>query len=382
MMKDIVRTGAGVSGTAIKFAKPIIGRAEIEAVVESLGRQKLTNGANVAEFENLFAAYIGGGEAVAMSNCTAALYAAMVVLDIGPGREVIVPALGFAACAHVVEAVGAIPVFADCHPEAGQMDPEKVEPLINNRTAAIMLMHFAGRPGYLGTMKAIARRHQLPIIEDCATSLGATHSGKHVGLHGEIGCFSFHPAKHMTTAEGGMLVTTNTEYAAKARSIREFGRFTEVGAHSFDEYQIRGFGLNLRMTEMQGALGKVQIGTLNQRLEIRRSNYRKLSTAFRDMGLTVLDLNGESAAYCLIARMPENRSVRKVRRVLAQRQIETSVYYPGPLPMMPHYRGRYKPGTFPHAESIAQTTIAFSVGPHLGSADMAHTAETLREILQ
>ena len=384
MTKDIVRAGSGVRANSIKFARPIIGPEEIAAVGEALKNPRMTNAGRVVEFESQFSEMIGGGAAVAMSSCTSALHAALLCLDIGQDDEVIVPALTFAACAHVVEAVGAIPVFADCHPEAGQLDPEAVERCVTKRTKAIMLMHYAGRAGYIGTMQAVARRHNLRIIEDCATALGAVHSGKHVGLHGDIGCFSFHPVKHITTGEGGMLVTRNLEVAARARAFREFGKWADTDQpHSYVDYEIRDFGLNFRMTEMQAAIGLVQLKSAKHRLELRRWNYRKLA-AMLD-GLEILQLGGdEAAAYCLVVHMPDMRSQFAVRKALAKRGVETSCYYPGPLPLMPYYAKKYDimPGSFPSAERIAHNTIAMSVGPHLSAADMVFQAEQLKEVLK
>ena len=363
----------------IKLARPRIGDADIAAVTAALKRSQLTNAGSVHDFECKFVDAIGGGQAVAVSSCTAALHVALLALGIGPEDEVIVPALSFAACAHVVEAVGAVPVFADCHPEAGQLDPEDVERRITARTKAIMVMHFAGRPGYLGSFLALVRRRNLKIIEDCATALGARHSGKHVGLLGDVGCFSFHPVKHITTCEGGMVVTKDPEIAERARLIREFGKWKDThDIRSFAPYEIRAFGLNFRMTEMSGALGCVQLGTARERLERRRANYFKLARALD--GFEVLELGGdEAAAYCLVVHAPPGITQFELRHRLAQRHIETSVYYPGPLPAMPYYANKYGSESFPHAERIARNAIALSVGPHLDTAAMAYQAEQFKE---
>lgn len=369
----------------IKFARPKLGPSDFAAVQNALRRSRLTNAGNVQAFEGKFVEVIGGGIAVATSSCTSALHMALLALNIGPRDEVIVPALTFAACAHVVEAVGAMPIFADVHPEAGQMDPNEVERQITPRTRAIMLMHFAGRPGYITSIKTIAARHNLKVIEDAATALGAFHSGSHVGLHGDVGCFSFHPVKHITTCEGGMMVTRDPDIAARARLIREFGKENNPYAAPISEfempYKITGFGLNFRMTEMSGALGVTQLETAARRLEVRRSNYRKLETALA--GMDVLALGGRAAAaYCLIVRLPDGKKQNVVRQELAARHIETSVYYPGPLPLMPYYRKYgHKPGEFMHAEKIARQSIALSVGPHLGSAEMLYTAQQVKEVL-
>ena len=377
----------------IKFARPRFGPADCAAVTGAMKRSRLTNAGAVREFENKFVEAIGGGIAVATSSCTAALHMALLALEIGEGDEVVVPALTFAACGHVVEAVGATPVFADCHPEAGQIDPDDIARRVPPRTKAIMAMHFAGRPGYMGSILSIARKHGLKVVEDCATALGARHSGKHVGLLGDIGCFSFHPVKHITTCEGGMLVTGHPELAERARLAREFGKENSPYGAPITEhpmaYRIKAFGLNFRMTELQGALGVSQLDCAGKRLEISRSNYRRLEAALD--GLEILQLGGadesqraEGAAYCLVVHMPPGKAAPNVRQELLARHVETSVYYPGPLPLMPYYRDKHghRPGGFPHAERIARNSIALSVGPHLGSNEMAYQAEQLKECLR
>lgn len=364
----------------IKFGKPLISHAARSDVSEILRRRALTNAGKVAEFEERFVEAIGGGRAVAVSSCTAALHLALLACGIGPGDEVIVPAQTFVASAHAVEAVGAKPVFVDVWPDSGVMDPDLTERAITPRTKAIMPVHYAGRPCYMGTIMDIARRHNLRVIEDCATALGATHSGKHVGLIGDFGCFSFHPVKHITTCEGGMLVSRDFEMAEAARRMREFGKTPKDPYNDLPgEYDVTGFGLNFRMTEMQGALGTHQLADAPRRLLVRKSNYRKLKAALDDFD--VMDLgNGEAAAYCLIVILPDGIDRRAVREDLARWNVETSIYYPGPVPLLTYYREKYghKAGDFPHAERIADRSIAFPVGPHLGAAHMAQIAQAFR----
>jgi dTDP-4-amino-4,6-dideoxygalactose transaminase len=364
----------------IKFGKPLIGNAARTDVGEILKRRALTNAGKVVEFEERFAEAIGGGRAVAVSSCTAALHMAMMACGIGPGDEVIVPAQTFVASSHVVEAVGAKPVFVDVWPESGSMDPNRVEAAITKKTKAVMPVHFAGRPCYMGSIMDIARRHNLRVIEDCATALGAVHSGRHVGLIGDIGCFSFHPVKHITTCEGGMLVSRDFELAETARRMREFGKTQKDPYRELPgEYDIVSFGLNYRMTEMQAALGIHQLADASKRLLVRKSNYKLLKGALKDF--EVLDLgNGEAAAYCLIVMLPDFIDRRALRDDMAAWNVETSIYYPGPVPLMTYYREKYgyKPGDFPASERIADHSVALPVGPHLGTPQMAQIATAFK----
>ena len=359
----------------IRFAKPLIDQSDIDAVAQSLKQRTLTNGGNVMQFEERFVEYIGGGIAVAVSSCTAALYMAMKCLDIGAGDEVIVPALSFAACAHVVEAVGAVPVFVDVRPETGVIDPALAEAAIGPKTKAIMAMHYVGKPCDLSILKDICRRRNIFLVEDCATALGALHSNIHVGLHGDIGCFSFHAVKHVTCGEGGMLVTRHPEIAERARKLRQFGIEHNVYDQLPGEYDVIQFGLNFRMTEMQAALGLGQLAKANTRLSVRERNWRAVQSAI-DFA-TVLDTAG--AFYALIVMLPDGLDQHTVRIELSKQYIETSIYYPGPLPHTSYYRRLFV--DFPAAEKIAKQSIALSCGPHLTLDHMAYQVDTLRDIL-
>jgi perosamine synthetase len=363
----------------ISFGRPTMGKEEIAAVTAVLKKNRtLTNGGKVREFEEKFADLLGGGQAAAVSSCTAGLHIALIALGIGRGDEVIVPALTFVASAHAVEAVGAKVVFADVWPGSGVVDPACVERAITRKTKAIMVVHYAGRPCYMGSILAIARKHNLKVIEDAATSLGAYHSGKHCGLLGDVGVFSFHPVKHISTGEGGMVVSTNPELMEKIVLLREFGKAQKNKySYGYELYDVTGFGLNFRMTEMQGAIGCCQLDKLEKHMKRRRTNMACLSTLLSDF--TQLDLGGdEGAAYCLVVKVPDNCDRNDVRQWMAQKFVETSVYYPGPVTGLTYYKRKVR-GSFPHAEMIAQRTIALSVGPHLDLSAMHYTAEVFQE---
>ena len=197
----------------IPFGKPLIGDGERDAVAEVLAGTTLTHGPRVKEFEAAFAQFTGAPWAIATSTCWAALHLSYMAIDLGPGDEVIVPAQTHVATAHAVEICGAKPVFCDAEPRTGNMDLDQLESLITDRTRALGLVHYLGRPVDMGRFMEIARRHDLYVVEDCAVALGATYDDVHVGLHGDIGCFSFYPVKHITTGEGGMVITRRDDLA-------------------------------------------------------------------------------------------------------------------------------------------------------------------------
>lgn len=362
----------------IRFGTPIISAADKAAIAEALNQRQLTNGGHVLQFEERFTDHIGGGKAIAVSSCTAGLYMALHALGVGPGDEVIVPALTFTACPHVVEALGAMPIFADVWPETGVMDPDWVEACITRDTKAIMAVHYAGRPAYMGSLLDIGRRYHIPVIEDCATALGATHSDRHVGLLSRAGIFSFHPVKHITTGEGGMIVTTDMSLYDRMRNIRSFGTIPSENGRMYD---VRFFGLNFRMTEMQAALGISQLQSAGQRLAIRERNYRTLSKLLDDFQQIELETGG--AFYTLVVMLPKGIDQTEIRKRLLIEKVESSVYYPGPLPMMTYYREKYgyRGGQFPNSERISQQSIALSVGPHLNLDRITETAARFKRVI-
>jgi perosamine synthetase len=371
----------------IKFAAPVIEEDEVAAVAKVLRESHmLTNAGRVAAFEESFVNHVGGGFATAVTSCTAALHMALLALNIKQGDEVIVPALTFVACAHAIEAVGATPVFVDSWHDSGVIDPELIKAAITPATKAIMVVHFAGRPCYMGTIIDVARERNIPVIEDCATALGARHSGRHVGLIGDIGCFSFHPVKHLAIGEGGMLLTKRPDLAARFRLLREFGKRVDLydtaraDRSTLGHYDITHFGLNFRMTEMQAAIGVTALPKMAERLKQRRRNYAYLQSGLKEFAS--LDLSGnESASYCYVAICPGDKNRDEVRANLTKRYVESTIYYPGPLPLMTYYREKYgyKPGQFPIAEQISNKSIALPVGPHLGPDHMAYIVKSFKE---
>jgi perosamine synthetase len=350
----------------IHFGRPMYGNEEQKAAAFILKKRKLTCAGQVKAFEEQFEQFVGGGQAVAVSSCMAALHLSYLVKGIGRGDEVIVPALTHVATVHAVELVGATPRFVDCHPESGNLDPDLIEAAITERTKAISLVHFLGQPGYMRSTVAIARKHNLYIVEDCALALGSRHglTDKHVGLIGDVGCFSFYPVKHITTGEGGMFLTTNAELAEKAKQARSFG-ITE------DKSDVLSLGLNYRMTELQGIIGQEQLNKLPRFLNIRRRNAELLRGILQQRGYKVI---GDSYALSVFVDVETDRD--EVRHRLLQERIETSVYYARPVCDFTYYQKKYpQRWDVPHARTICEKTIALPVGPHLTTDDIRWMAD-------
>lgn len=257
----------------IPVTKPYFDQEEEAEVIATLRSGWVVQGPKVEEFENKIAEYVGTKYAVATSSCTTALHLALLLLDIGPGDEVIVPSFTFIATANSILYVGATPVFADVDKDTYNLDPEDVKRKITKHTRVIMPVHQVGLAAFMQEIVQIAKRSNIFIVEDAACALGSRIDGKHVGVFGEIGCFSFHPRKSITTAEGGMLVTNNEDLAKRARILRAHGmsvsdRERHESKHFTDEtYKVLGY--NYRMSDIHAAIGLAQFRKLEFILEKR-----------------------------------------------------------------------------------------------------------------
>ncbi len=372
---------------SIPFGRPIIGEAEKAAVAEVLDGTMLVHGPKIERFESDFAEFAGGGRAVAVANCTAALHLANLHFGFGPGDELIVPAQTHTATAHAVEFTGARPVFVDAEAATGNIDIEQIEDAVTERTRAISVVHYLGLPVDMDRVNAIARRHDLYVIEDAALSLGATYKGRHTGLLGDCGCFSFYPVKHITTAEGGILLTRHDHVAARVGRQRAFGLDRTVAERTMPGiYDVTMLGFNYRMNELQAALGIEQLKRLPGFLRRRKANYAALAAGLAEIDELRLftSSNGafESSYYCLAVMLEGRLATRRVEIVssLKSQGVGSSVYYPGPVPHLTYYRLKYRiaEDDFPVAKSISDRSIALPVGPHLDPDDMAYIVNAMK----
>jgi perosamine synthetase len=365
----------------IPFGKPIVGEEERAAVADVLAGTTLTHGPRVKDFEAAFADFTGAPHAIATASCMASLHLAYLFLDIGEGDEVLVPAQTHVAMAHAVQAVGARPVFVDADPRTGNVDLDQLESLVTERTRAISVVHYLGLPVDMERVVEVARRHDCFVVEDCAIALGATYRGTHVGLHGDIGCFSFYPVKHITTGEGGMVITARDDVADKVSKQRAFGIDKSVLAdrRHTAAYEIEHLGFNYRMGEIAAAMGVEQMKRLPGFLEARERNFELLARGLAELdGVRVLESgdDGEkrSSHYCLTAVLDRELQPHRERIIEALKAegVGTSVYYPKPLSETSFYAESYgyEPGSHPVAAEISYGSIAFPVGPHLEPADV------------
>lgn len=260
----------------IPVAKPYLGAEEEAAVLEALRSGWISQGPKVAEFEKRFAAYAGAAEAVAVSSCTTALHLALLAAGVRPGDEVICPSLSFIATANAIVHAGATPVFADIDLATYNLDPARVEEAVTPRTRAILAVHQVGLPCALRELNDIAQRRGLILIEDAACAIGSEYHGERIGKpHGLMACFSFHPRKILTTGEGGMITTGDPDLAARLRRLRQHAMgVSDLVRHSASRVVVETYdeaGYNYRMTDLQAAVGLVQLGKLEEMLARRRA---------------------------------------------------------------------------------------------------------------
>ena len=375
----------------IAFGAPMIGAEERAAVADVLAGPILVHGPRAVKFEEDFAAYTGAPHAVSVSSCTAGMHLIWFTLGLGPGDEVIVPAQTHTATAHAVELTGARAVFVEVERDTGNIDIAAFEAAITPRTKGVAPVHFLGMPVDMTRLVEIARRHNLFVLEDCALAFGTRIDGTHAGLFGDAGVFSFYPVKHITTAEGGMIITRDAQLAASLKLRKAFGVDRSHAERKVPgTYDVVALGFNYRMSEIHCALGIEQVKKLPRFLEQRSRNYSVLSKALADIpGVSQLKSTAGrflSSYYCLSVILDERLAPRRADIVarLNSAGVGTSVYYPQPVPRMTYYRERYgwRDGSFPNAARISDCSIALPVGPHLTPEDMQYIGATLADVVK
>lgn len=367
----------------------MIEEEEKNAVLDVLSGPILVHGPKIIEFEESFATFTKAPYAISVSSCTAGMHLIYHALGFGPGDEVIVPCQTHVATAHAVELTGARPLFADANIHSGNIDANAIESLITPRTKALAVVHYLGVPADMETISKIAKKHGLFLLEDCALSPGASFNGIHTGLVGDAGCFSFYPVKHLTTAEGGMIILKDEALAKKLRLLKAFGVDRTHGERNIPgNYDVVGLGYNYRMSEVHAAIGIEQMKKLPSFLQKRKENFINLETYLSGLdGFRILPqpIDGTlvSSHYCmgiileadLIAKRP------KIMESLKALGIGTSIYYPYPVPHMSYYRNKYGAVDCPNAELISNSIIALPVGPHLSPHDITRIVECCRKVL-
>lgn len=353
---------------------PLVGKEEIIAVTSILRNGALTSAANhggkhVQNFEKSAASFVKSKYAVAVNSGTAALQAALYALDVKKGDEVLVPSFTFVATANAVISTGAKPVFVDILKENYTMDPDDLSKKITKHTRAIIPVHLYGNVAHVEQLSEISNKHNIPIIEDSAQSLGSTYKGKHTGTFFEMGCYSMYPAKVMTAGEGGFIVTNNKKLRDKLLMIRNHGM-----VHGYDT---RIFGLNLRLPEINAAIATVQMKKLPNFLKTRKRNADLLSKLLSDLKITLPhQRKNENVNWYLYTIATNKRN--KILKILNEKGIGAASYYPIPVHKTPFYKLKTK---LPVTDWAASRVISLPIHPKVTQNNIEFIAKTIRDIL-
>jgi len=376
----------------IPLTKPTIEENEIEEVVKVLKSGWLTTGPKVAEFEESMQKYLGCKEAVGLSSCTGGLHIALAALGIKPGDEVIVPTYTFAASAHVVAWLGAKPVLVDVEKDTFNIDPKKIEGAITDKTKAIIPVHFAGHSCDMDKIMAIAKKHNLYVIEDAAHAIGTDYKNKKIGNFGNATVFSFYATKTITTAEGGMIVTNDKELGKKLKRYSYFG----VDKDAFNRYADKGnwyyeiieLGYKYNMDNIQGVLGVEQLKKLESFIEKRRKLASLYTGLLKGVPGIIVPLEKEYTRHSYhlypILLDIENMSMSRGEFIdkLKEHNIGASVHFI-PLHLHPYYQKTYgyKKGDFPNAEYLFDREVSLPLYPGMSEEDIRYVAEAIKEII-
>ena len=376
----------------IPYGRQWLDEDDINAVAEVLRSDWLTTGPKVAEFEEDFAESVGATHAVAVSNGTAALHCATHALGIGPGDEVIVPTMTFAATANCVIFEGATPVFADVDRDTLLIDTAEVESRITEATRAVIAVDYAGQPCEYDRLQAIADRYGLALIDDACHALGGRYKSRPVGSLADLNTFSFHPVKHMTTGEGGMVTTEDSELAGRMRLFRNHGIATDHHERNRQDswyYEMVELGHNYRLTDVQCALGITQLAKVSAWVERRQEIAACYDEAFKDVPRVSPLVTREEVAHAhhlyvvrLRSERPDEDRARVFSRLRSER-IGVNVHYV-PVHLHPFYRQRCgtRPGQFPVAEDAYSRIISLPMFPRMTDEDVKIVVSALAQAVR
>lgn len=370
----------------LPITSPYFDENEIENLKSCLESKWVTQGPSTSKFENLFKEQHQVPFAIATTSCTAALHLSAMALDLGAGDEVIVPAFTWVTSAHCAEYVGAKPVFAEVKPETFNLDPQAFESAITSNTRAVVVVHLFGLSAQMDEILTLARKHSLYIIEDAACAVGTTYKDQPVGGFGDLGCFSFHPRKIITTGEGGMITTSNEALAKKIFALRNHGHTGYPEAKTVHPYTMGNFdtlGFNLRLSDIQAAVGLAQMDKLDfllqHRLECARRYNQKLSD-IDDIAIPfVPEKCGHTYQSYVIKVVKGGMAARNhIMEYLNNNGIQTR---PGThaVHRLGYYRNKYglKPGDFPISAACEDTSITLPIIPGMNAEQQTYVVKKI-----
>ncbi|TAM33511.1 MAG: DegT/DnrJ/EryC1/StrS family aminotransferase [Rhodanobacter sp.] len=376
------------------FGSPLIEQAEIDEVVACMQSGWLGTGPRVAKFERDFAIYQGLAptQVAAVNSCTAALHVSMVAAGIEAGSEVITTPLTFCASVNAIIHAGLTPVLADINLETQNIDPEAIEAAITPRTRAILPVHFAGRPCEMDAIMAIAKKHNLLLIEDCAHAIETTYHGRKAGTFGDFGCFSFYATKNVVTGEGGMVTGRDEARIARAKVLALHGMSKDAwhrfGDQGYKHYQVVEAGFKYNMMDLQAAIGIHQLARVERNWKHRETIWNRYMEAFADLpiGLPAPPAPDTKHAYHLFTIMVDEARCGISRDTFLDamnaRKIGTGVHYLS-IPEHPYYQQRFgwKPEQWPNAMRIGRQTVSLPLSPKLTETDIERVIDVIHELV-
>lgn len=376
----------------LPYGKQWIEEDDIDAVIKVLKSDYLTTGPTIACFEQEVAEYVGAKHAVAFSNGTAALHAACFAAGVSEGDEVITTPITFAASANCIRYVGGTVVFADIKEDTYNIDPLEIERNITPMTKAIIPVHFTGQPVQLDEIHAIAKKHNLIVIEDAAHALGAEYKGKKIGALSDMTMFSFHPVKHITTGEGGVITTNNEHFYKKLLQFRTHGITRNLkslpGKDGPWYYDMQFLGYNYRMTDIQAALGISQMSKLDGFVARRREIAKMYNEAFKGSKLIITPkqhLEGSSSWHLYIIQLnlaKINATRKDIFEALIVQNIGVNVHYI-PVHTLSYYQELgYKKGSMPKAEELYEAIITLPLFPKMSNVDVQDVIQAVTMVLE
>jgi UDP-4-amino-4,6-dideoxy-N-acetyl-beta-L-altrosamine transaminase len=386
-----IHGGSPVRATFLPYGRQSVDEADIQAVVEVLRSDWLTTGPKVTEFEVAFAARVGAAHAVSFTSGTAALHGAAFAAGLKSGDEAITTPMTFAATANCVLYQGATPVFADVRRDTLNLDPEQIEKKISPRTKAILPVDYAGHPAELAPILETARRHGLVVIEDACHALGAEYGGQRVGSIADMTVFSFHPVKHITTGEGGMVTTNDSQFAETLRRFRNHGISSDARQRQSARqwhYEMVLLGFNYRLPDIVCALGLQQLTRLDANLARRREISARYTAAFREVPGVIApavrpEVNPAWHLYPIRLNLEMLTADRaQIFRALRAENIGVNVHYI-PVHLHPYYRERfgYKGGEFPVAEDGYARLISLPMFHGMSHRDAEDVIQAARKVV-
>lgn len=376
------------------FGAPSIEEAEIDEVLACLRSGWLGTGPRVAQFERDFAVFrkVRPSQVAAVNSCTAALHVSILAAGLEPGSEVITTPLTFCATVNAILHAGLVPVLADVDPHTQNIDPEAIEAAITSRTRAIMPVHFAGRPCAMDRIMAIARKHDLVVIEDCAHAIEAEFHGQPLGTFGDFGCFSFYVTKNVVTGEGGMIIGRSDEQIARAKVLALHGMSKDAwhrfGDKGYKHYQVVECGFKYNMMDIQAAIGLHQLARVESNWQRRGEIWQHYDAALSALpiGLPAPQEKCTRHGRHLYTVMvdPQRCGIARDEFLDAMNvaRIGTGVHYLS-IPEHPYYQQRFgwRPEQWPHAMKLGRETVSLPLSPALSDADIERVVTAVHHIV-